>query len=154
MTDWEKAVVMAYTGVVMLSGDKLGIYYRYVQEKMGRPVWTHEFAGAEMAHRIKEAAKSDFLALCADKVGNPRVSEFASGELPTVESAGFERGTVEQHFGPSTERAPKGRSCGNCEYHKPYSLNQSFFICNNICSIYYNHVTEDFHTCDTWREKT
>lgn len=118
---------MAYTGVVMLTGDKFNIFHRYVQEKMGRPVWTHELAGEEMSRRIKEAAKSDFLALCADE---------------------------EQHFWPSPESVPKKRCCENCEYHKPYSLNQSFFICNNICSTYFNELTGDYHTCDTWREKT
>lgn len=126
MTDWEKAVVMAYTGVVMLSGDKLGIYYRYIQEKLGRPVWTHEFADKEMAKRIKEAAKSDFLALCADE---------------------------EQHFWPSSGSTPKERCCRNCEHHKPYPLNTTLFYCGNVCSDYFNVITENNRICDAWREK-
>ena len=63
MTDREKAIVMAYTGYTMLSGDKLGIYYKYVQEKLGRSVMTHELAYQEVQGAIKEAAKEDFIAI-------------------------------------------------------------------------------------------
>lgn len=65
MTDRERAIVMAYTGVVMLCGDKLDIFYEYVSEKLGRPIWTHEFIS--QADTIKELSKEDFLGLCAGK---------------------------------------------------------------------------------------
>lgn len=42
MTDKEKAIVMAYTGVTMLKGKKIDVFYKYVAEIMGRPVFTHE----------------------------------------------------------------------------------------------------------------
>lgn len=63
MTDREKAIVMAYTGRTMLAGDKLGIYYKYVQEKLGRSVMTHELAYQEVQDAIEEAAKKDFIAI-------------------------------------------------------------------------------------------
>lgn len=63
MTDREKAIVMAYTGYTMLAGDKLGIYYEYVQEKLGRSVMTHELAYQEVQDAIAEAAKEDFIAI-------------------------------------------------------------------------------------------
>lgn len=63
MTDREKAIVMAYTGYTMLSGDKLCIYYKYVQEKLGRSVMTHELAYQEVQDAIKETAKEDFIAI-------------------------------------------------------------------------------------------
>ena len=66
MTDREKAIVMAYTGYTMLAGDKLGIYYQYVQEKLGRSVMTHELAYEEVQDAIKDAAKEDFIALAKD----------------------------------------------------------------------------------------
>lgn len=65
MTDKEKAIVMAYTGVTMLTGDKLQIFHRYVEEIMGRPIWTHEMV--QLADEIKEKSKDDFMALCADE---------------------------------------------------------------------------------------
>ena len=64
MTDREKAIVMAYTGVVMLSGNKLGIFYEYIYDKLGHPILTHELASPDVWNKIKEAAKDDFLALC------------------------------------------------------------------------------------------
>ena len=64
MTDREKAIVMAYTGYTMLTGDKLGIFYDYVKEKLGRYIMTHELAYDEAADEIKRAAKDDFFALC------------------------------------------------------------------------------------------
>ena len=66
MTDRERAIVMAYTGVVMLCGDKLHIFYEYVSEKLGRPIWTHEFIS--QADTIKELSKKDFFGLCAGKL--------------------------------------------------------------------------------------
>lgn len=67
MTDREKAIVMAYTGTCMLIGDKLSIFYRYIEDIMGRPVYTHElaFLGSEIVKRSKD----DFVKLCADKSG-------------------------------------------------------------------------------------
>lgn len=69
MTDKEKAVVMAYTGIAMLTGDKFEIFHKYVEEIMSRPVFTHEFATC--AEVIKEKAKFDFLALCAEEEKRP-----------------------------------------------------------------------------------
>ena len=59
MTDRECAIIMAYTGYTMLTEDKLGIFYKYVEEKLGRPVLTHMLASHEIQHQIKEASKPD-----------------------------------------------------------------------------------------------
>lgn len=64
MTDKEKAIVMAYTGVVMLKGDKIQIFYKYVEKIMGRPILTHEMA--QLASKIKEKSKDDFMTLCKE----------------------------------------------------------------------------------------
>ena len=72
MTDREKAIVMAYTGYTMLTGDKLGLYYQYIQEKVGRPVMTHEFAEKPMQETIHTLSKPDFVELCRTNDG-PRV---------------------------------------------------------------------------------
>jgi len=64
MTDREKAIVMAYTGVCMLTGNKFEIFHKYVEDIMGRPVWTHEMGVRSIINEIKEKSKGDFLALC------------------------------------------------------------------------------------------
>ena len=66
MTDKEKAIVMAYTGVVMLKGDKIQIFYEYVEKIMGRPILTHEMA--QLATKIKEKSKDDFIKLCKESM--------------------------------------------------------------------------------------
>ena len=37
-----RAVLMAYTGVAMLRGEKLGHFYEYLAELYGRPIFSHE----------------------------------------------------------------------------------------------------------------
>lgn len=65
MTDREKAIVMAYTGICMLTGDKFQIFHKYVEDIMGRPVFTHEMYA--LKNEIKEKSTNDFLALCAEQ---------------------------------------------------------------------------------------
>jgi len=64
MTKHECAIVTAFTGITMLTGEDIGIFYKYIEDKIGRPIWTHELAAPEMWHRIKEACKEDFIELC------------------------------------------------------------------------------------------
>ena len=62
MTKYECAVVMAYTGVCMLTGEDFDIFHRYVEKLMERPVWTHELPA--LADEIKRRAARDFIELC------------------------------------------------------------------------------------------
>lgn len=64
MTNREKAIVMAFTGVCMLTEDKFNIFHKYVEELMGRPIYTHELGF--LANEIKEKAKDDFIKLCKE----------------------------------------------------------------------------------------
>lgn len=63
MTDREKAIVMAHTGICMLEGEKMGEFYQYLRELYGRPVYTHEWLTLD----IKERSKPDFLRLCKEE---------------------------------------------------------------------------------------
>ena len=67
MTKHEKIVVSAYTGVLMCDFDDL---HKYIQEKLGRPVWTHELAAESVWAEIKEKSKEDFLAICQHDDGD------------------------------------------------------------------------------------
>lgn len=64
MTDKEKAIIMAHTGMCMLSGDKFQIFHKYIEDIMGRPIMTHEIGLLEA--EIKEKSKADFYALCLE----------------------------------------------------------------------------------------
>lgn len=67
MTDKEKAIVMAYTGICMLSGEKFSIFHEYIEKKCGRPIWTHELANEAVWKEIKAAVEPDFIAVCKDE---------------------------------------------------------------------------------------
>lgn len=73
MTDREKAIVMAYTGKCMLTGDKFQIFHKYVEDIMGRPIWTHEMG--LLADEIKEKSEADFMALCGCRMVEPQESD-------------------------------------------------------------------------------
>lgn len=64
MTDREKAIVMAYTDVCTLQGDKLSVFYDYVAEIMGSRMDTLQMA--MLAKEIKRKAEPDFIKLCED----------------------------------------------------------------------------------------
>lgn len=64
MTDKEKAIVMAFTGVTMLAGDKFNIFHKYVEDIMGHPIQTIELA--MLADKIKEKSREDFIKLCEE----------------------------------------------------------------------------------------
>ena len=65
MTDHERAIITAYTGITMLAGDKFQIFHKYIKDILGRPVWTHELANPAIWEEIKEKSKKDFLELCS-----------------------------------------------------------------------------------------
>ena len=65
LTNKERAIIEAYTGYCMLAGEKSKAFYEYLQEIMGRPVFTHELANEKILEEIHEKAKPDFLKLCA-----------------------------------------------------------------------------------------
>lgn len=64
ITKQEKVVVLAYTGVLMCDFSDV---HKYIEEKLGRPVWTHEMVSYNVQEEIKRATKPDFLALCGEE---------------------------------------------------------------------------------------
>lgn len=63
MTKHEAIVVSAYTGFLMCD---FGDVHEYVEKKLGRPVWTHEFANKSIWEEIREKTKPDFLKICKE----------------------------------------------------------------------------------------
>lgn len=61
MTKKERLIVSAYTGVLMTDFSDL---HKFIEEKLGRPVWTHELASESVKEELKKAVKEDFLKLC------------------------------------------------------------------------------------------
>lgn len=61
MTKKERVIVSAYTGVLMCDFPDM---HKYVEEKLGRPVFIHEFCDPSVKAEIKAKTKADFLSLC------------------------------------------------------------------------------------------
>lgn len=61
MTKQERIIVSAYTGFLMCDFSDV---HKYIEEKLGRSVWTHEMALDNVQYEIKKAVKEDFLSLC------------------------------------------------------------------------------------------
>ena len=62
MTKHEAIVVSAYTGFLMCDFSDV---HEYIQKKLGRPIWTHEFA-MDLQKEIHEKVKPDFLKICEE----------------------------------------------------------------------------------------
>ena len=60
MTKREAAIVSAYTGFMLSSFSGM---HEYIEEILGRPVFTHEMACKEVFDEIHEKSKADFIAL-------------------------------------------------------------------------------------------
>ena len=60
MTKREGAIVSAYTGVLI---GKFSDFHKYAEEKLGRPIWTHEMVGKEFWNRLNSASKEDFITI-------------------------------------------------------------------------------------------
>lgn len=63
MTDYEKLVVSAYTGVLMTD---IGDFREYVDEIMGIPITDLDMASKEFWEDLRDRVKPEFLAICAD----------------------------------------------------------------------------------------
>lgn len=58
MNKREASIISAYTGILI---GEFNVYHQYIQEIMGRHVFTHELAEEEIFNKIKEFSKDDFM---------------------------------------------------------------------------------------------
>lgn len=61
MTKKEKIIVSAYTGYLMCDFEDV---QKYIEEKLKRPVFTHELANEKVMEEIREKIKVDFFNIC------------------------------------------------------------------------------------------
>lgn len=65
LTKEQAAIIGAYTGITASS---FSVVHEYAERKLGRPIWTHQFASKNLAEELKEAAREDFLAIVYEEV--------------------------------------------------------------------------------------
>ena len=148
MTDREKAIVMAYTGKCMLTEDKFHIFHEYIEEIMGRPVFTHELADKNVSAEIKEKAKADFIALCNEEEScEDAISRVETVQFLANHSNDFEDARLRMAFKaasslvnnphnlPSVIPAQKtGKWIKACTEEKYISLRDKITVSTYMCS--------------------
>lgn len=115
MTPRERAIIETYTGICMTTGEQRNEVYKYMNEIMGRPVYTHELALKELQDELKEKSKEDFINLCRKPQTNAdRIRAMSDEELAEL--------LVRQH------------ACEHCEYHGRNATCKapSEFTCTNL----------------------
>ena len=60
MTKRESAIIGAFTGILCGPFED---FHEYIEEIMGRPVFTHELGNKEISDEIKQKSKNDFINL-------------------------------------------------------------------------------------------
>lgn len=70
MTKYEKLVISAYTGVLMVNFEEL---HEFIEKKLGHPVWSHEFADPNFNEELQKIFKDEFLRICKEDNKNAEV---------------------------------------------------------------------------------
>lgn len=60
LSEAQCVVLTGFTGVLF---GKFSTFHADAEKRLGRPIWTHEFATAEMKAELKETYRQDFMAL-------------------------------------------------------------------------------------------
>lgn len=68
MTRREQIIVSAYTGYMIWP--YVGEIQDYIEEKIGRTVFTHELADPKIAKEIQDASKQDLIDICKEAWDN------------------------------------------------------------------------------------
>ena len=133
MTDKEKAIVMAHTGICMLTGDKFQIFHKYVEDIMGRPIMTHEIGW--LADAIKEKSKADFLALCEDESGseNPNEWEPTKEEKALLQKWRDNRGISMKDFEDAMDALEQEQKTGHWIYSRAVNTKEIVFSECSVC---------------------
>ena len=64
MTKHELVVISAYTGFLLC--DDFGDMHEYIEQILGRPVWTHELADPKIIEEIREKARPELMRICEE----------------------------------------------------------------------------------------
>ena len=61
LTKEQAIVVMGYTNHTTLD---FSLFHEDVEKRLGRPVWTHEFANQDFSNLVQNLYKEDFISMC------------------------------------------------------------------------------------------
>ena len=61
MTLKEKVIIETYTGFCMTTSEERPEVYKYIEELIGRPVFTHELGDEKILEELRKKCKNDLL---------------------------------------------------------------------------------------------
>jgi len=61
LTKEQAIVISGFTGFTAIA---FSDFHEDVEKRLGRPIWTHQFADPNIQKEIKEAYREDFIAMC------------------------------------------------------------------------------------------
>ena len=108
MTLKERVIVEVYTGACMVVGEERGEVYKYMENIMGRPVFTHELARKEIQEELEERSKDDFVNLCKP----PHINADRIRAMSDEELADFLKRYMSCGFCDARDRT---NGCKDCE---------------------------------------
>ena len=68
LTEEQSIIISAYTGI--LAGDCFSGMHEYIEKLLGQPVFTHQLGDKDLAKKIQELSKQDFLDICYARDGD------------------------------------------------------------------------------------
>ena len=69
----DAAIIGAFTGFALGPFEDIQAYGDHL---LGEPTWTHQYGSKEFWEKLKELARPDFMALCADRDEQPEAPIF------------------------------------------------------------------------------
>ena len=105
MTKQEKIIVSAFTEILMCDFSDV---QEYIEEKLGRPLWTHELADKRAWDEIREKTAEDFLEICKQEEPERKRGKW----IVEKDATGYRYGRCSECG--MTQYAGKLNYCPNC----------------------------------------
>lgn len=115
MTIRECAIIEAYTGICTCEGEQREYLYKYLEEILHRPIYTHELANKDIQEEITKASKNDFVELCRSAT-----KDKAYGELDYKKAVDYIFETLYRNIGQYSELAHKSIKDFDTDVMKAY----------------------------------
>ena len=72
LTQEQALIITGFTGI---TSTKFSDFHGDVEKRLGRPVWTHQFADPAVWEEIKQAYKEDFMAILPESAIKPEKTD-------------------------------------------------------------------------------
>lgn len=150
MTKREAAIVSAYTGYLI---GEFSDFHAYVEEIMGRPVFTHELPN--IAEKLKEKSKKDFMSIKIEEKEDPPefLAKYMNIRVPDCNDCGYLNFTEkeQQVYGINSYKKDHRCKCYDRPvYHRTNSTQHNPYI--HPCEECYKDNFVNYYDCESSRK--